>query len=137
MCTDAGGNLGAKLDGMDGKLGSLAENFKSNLGASFAGAAGAGGSGAGGTGNIGRVGSVGSVKNVEGDIRLADEDVRLYRDLAERRYMNQIELKTMAPNINVTLPAGTSGNLSAQDVADHLKKMLIEQMSAQTSIAHG
>lgn len=134
---DAGGNLGAKLDGMDGKLGSLAENFKSNLGASFAGAAGAGGSGAGGTGNIGRVGSVGSVKNVEGDIRLADEDVRLYRDLAERRYMNQIELKTMAPNINVTLPAGTSGNLSAQDVADHLKKMLIEQMSAQTSIAHG
>lgn len=134
---DAGGNLGAKLDGMDGKLGSLAENFKSNLGASFAGAAGAGGSGAGGTGNIGRVGSVGSVKNVEGDIRLADEDVRLYRDLAERRYMNQIELKTMAPNINVTLPAGASGNLSAQDVADQLKKMLIEQMSAQTSIAHG
>ena len=135
---EVGGNLGSKLDAMDRSVGSLADSFKSNLGASFAGTGGGGISGGtGGIGNIGKVGSVGSVKNVDGEISLADEDVRLYRDLAERRYMNQIELKTMAPNINVTLPAGASGNLSAQDVADQLKKMLIEQMSAQTSIAHG
>ena len=88
-------------------------------------------------GNIGKVGSVGSVKNVEGDIRLADEDVKLYRDLAERRYMNEIELKTLAPQIHVTLPAGASGNLKPQDVADYIKKMLIEQASSQTAIAHG
>lgn len=132
---DVGGNLGSKLDAMDRNVVSLADNFKSNLGNSFAGTGGAGSSG--GIGNIGKVGSVGSVKNVDGEIRLADEDVRLYRDLAERRYMNQIELKTLAPNINVTFPAGTSGNLSAQDVADHLKRMLVEQMSAQTSVAHG
>ena len=50
--------------------------------------------------------------------------------------MNNIELKTLAPEINVTLPAGASGNLSAHDVADHLKRMLIEQMAAQTSVAH-
>lgn len=88
-------------------------------------------------GDVRKVGSVGSVKNVEGDIRLADEDMKLYRDLAERRYMNQIELKTLAPNINVTLPSGTSGNLSADDVANHIKKILIEQMSAQTAVSHG
>ncbi len=135
---EMGGNLGSKLDAMDRSVVSLADSFKSNLGASFAGTGGGGISGGtGGIGNIGKVGSVGSVKNVDGEISLADEDVRLYRDLAERRYMNQIELKTLAPNINIAMPAGTSGDLSAQDVADHVKRILIEQMSAQTSVAHG
>lgn len=83
-------------------------------------------------GNVGKVGKVGKVDNV----KLSDEDMKIYRDLAERRYMNNIELKTLAPEINVTLPAGASGNLSAQDVADKLKRMLIEQMAAQTSVAH-
>lgn len=83
-------------------------------------------------GNTGKVGKVGKVDNV----KLSDEDMKIYRDLAERRYMNNIELKTLAPEINVTLPAGASGNISAQDVADRLKRMLIEQMAAQTSVAH-
>lgn len=83
-------------------------------------------------GNTGKVGKVGKVDNV----KLSDEDLKIYRDLAERRYMNNIELKTLAPEINVTLPAGASGNISAQDVADRLKRMLIEQMAAQTSVAH-
>ena len=83
-------------------------------------------------GNTSKVGKVGKVDNV----KLSDEDLKVYRDLAERRYMNNIELKTLAPEINVTLPAGASGNLSAQDVADKLKRMLIEQMAAQTSVSH-
>ena len=83
-------------------------------------------------GNVGKVGKVGKVD----EVKLSDEDLKIYRDLAERRYMNNIELKTLAPEINVTLPAGASGNLSAQDVADKLKRMLIEQMAAQTSVAH-
>lgn len=87
--------------------------------------------------DIGKVGSVGNVKNVEGEISLADEDAKLYRDLAERRYMNQIELKTLAPAITVNLPAGTAGNLKPEDVADVLKKLLIEQMGANTAVSHG
>ena len=51
--------------------------------------------------------------------------------------MNNIELKTLAPEITVNLPAGASGNISAQDVADRLKKLLIEQMAAQTAVSHG
>lgn len=126
---DYGGNLGAKLDNMNFNLEDIAGSFGGfHLGDIPTGDQ---------LGDIGKVGSVGSVKNVEGDIRLADEDMKLYRDLAERRYMNQIELKTLAPNINVTLPSGTSGNLSADDVANHIKKMLIEQMSAQTAVSHG
>lgn len=84
-------------------------------------------------GDVGKVGKVGKVDNV----KLSDEDLKVYRDLAERRYMNNIELKTLAPEINVTLPAGASGNISAQDVADRLKKLLIEQMAAQTAVSHG
>ncbi len=126
---DYGGKLGAKLDNMNFNLEDIAGSFGGfNLGDIPTGDQ---------LGDIGKVGSVGSVKNVEGDIRLADEDMKLYRDLAERRYMNQIELKTLAPNINVTLPAGASGNLSADDVANHIKKMLIEQMSSQATVSHG
>ncbi len=84
-------------------------------------------------GDVGKVGKVGKVDNV----KLSDEDLKVYRDLAERRYMNNIELKTLAPEINVILPAGASGNISAQDVADRLKKLLIEQMAAQTAVSHG
>ena len=84
-------------------------------------------------GDVGKVGKVGKVDNV----KLSDEDLKIYRDLAERRYMNNVELKTLAPEITVNLPAGASGNLSAQDVADRLKRMLIEQMAAQTAVSHG
>lgn len=84
-------------------------------------------------GDVGKVGKVGKVDNV----KLSDEDLKIYRDLAERRYMNNIELKTLAPEITVNLPAGASGNVTAQDVADRLKRMLIEQMSAQTAVSHG
>lgn len=126
---DYGGNLGAKLDNMSLNLEDIAESFGGfNMGDIPTGDQ---------LGDIGKVESVGSVKNVEGDIRLADEDLKLYRDLAERRYMNQIELKTLAPNINVTLPAGSSGTLSPEDVANYIKKMLIEQVSAQTAVSHG
>ena len=83
-------------------------------------------------GNVGKVGKVGKVDNV----KLSDEDRKIYRDLAERRYMNNIELKTLAPEITVNLPAGASGNFTADDVADKIKKILIEQMAAQTSVAH-
>lgn len=86
-------------------------------------------------GSGGNVGSVGRVKKVD-NVKLSDEDLKIYRDLAERRYMNNIELKTLAPEITVNLPAGASGNLSAQDVADKLKRMLIAEMAAQTSVAH-
>ena len=74
---------------------------------------------------------------MEGEIRLADEDLKLYQDLAERRYLNQIELKTLAPNISVTLPPGSAASSNPEAVADYIKKMLIEQMGSHTAISHG
>ncbi|MEY8339075.1 tape measure protein [Lachnospiraceae bacterium 62-35] len=88
-------------------------------------------------GNIGRVGNVEKVGRVEEDIKLSDEDVKLYRDLAEQRYMNNIELQTLAPQISVSIPESAAKNLTAKDIADKLKVLLIEQASSHTAVSHG
>lgn len=87
--------------------------------------------------DIGKVGSVGSVKEIKGDVNLSDEDLKMYRDLAEQRYMNQIELKTLAPEIHVDLSGRAGSNLDADDVANRIKGILMEQMASHTSLSHG
>ncbi len=91
-----------------------------------------GGSGGGGGGGKTNVGTVDKVKNVS----LSDEDVKLYRDLAERRYMANVELQTLAPNITVNVPAGQAQTLTAQDIVNKLKTILIEQAAAHTAVSH-
>ena len=117
-----GANLGSKLDNLDLDIGKLAGAFN-DLDLS-------------GGNNIDKVAKVGKVGKVD-DIKLSDEDLKIYRDLAERRYMNKIELKTLAPEINVSIPESAGGNLTADDVTDYIRKMLIEQMNSQTSVSHG
>lgn len=124
-----GANLGAKLDNIDFSLESLTENL--------GGLNGFDASSIPTSDNLGDIGKVGKVGKIEDDVKLSDEDVKLYRDLAERRYMNQIELKTLAPNISISIPESAAKNLTAQDIADKLKVLLIEQMSAQTAVSHG
>lgn len=117
-----GANLGSKLDNLDLDIGKLAGSFN-DLDLSVGN-------------NIDKVAKVGKVGKVD-DIKLSDEDLKIYRDLAERRYMNKIELKTLAPEINVSIPESAGGNLTADDVTDYIRKMLIEQMNSQTSVSHG
>lgn len=117
-----GANLGSKLDNLDLDIGKLAGSFN-DLDLS-------------GGNNIDKVAKVGKVGKVD-DIKLSDEDLKIYRDLAERRYMNKIELKTLALEINVSIPESAGGNLTADDVTDYIRKMLIEQMNSQTSVSHG
>ena len=120
-----GANLGAKLDNLSLNIGDLAGSFGDlQLGD---------GIGKGDIANVGKVGKVGKVD----DIKLSDEDLKIYRDLAERRYMNRIELKTLARQINVTVPESAGGNLTAGDVTDYIQKMLIEEINSQTPVPHG
>lgn len=120
-----GANLGAKLDNLSLNIGDLVGSFGDlQLGD---------GIGKGDIANVGKVGKVGKVD----DIKLSDEDLKIYRDLAERRYMNRIELKTLAPQINVTVPESAGGNLTAGDVTDYIQKMLIEEINSQTPVPHG
>ena len=124
-----GGNLGSKLDNMDLSLESLA--------GSLGGMSGFDASSIPTVGNLGDIGKVGKVGKIEDDVKLSDEDIKIYRDLAERRYMNKIELETMAPQISVSIPESAAKNLTAQDVADKLKAILIEQAAAGTAVSHG
>lgn len=123
---EIGADLGSKLDNMNFSLDSLTKSMSGFDPSSIPS-----------IGEIGDVGNVGKVKSIEDDIKLSDEDLKLYRDLAERKYMNQVELKTLAPQINVSIPETAAGNISAQDVADKLKVLLIEQMGAGTAVSHG
>ena len=124
-----GGNLGSKLDNMDLSLESLTD--------SLGGLNGFDASSIPTADNLGDIGKVGKVGKIEDDVKLSDEDIKIYRDLAERRYMNNIELQTMAPQINVSIPESAAKNLTANDIADKLKAILIEQAAAGTAVSHG
>ena len=122
-----GASLGSKLANLNLNVSDLAGSFGDlDLG-----------DGAGGLGDIGNVGKVGSVGKIDNDVKLSDEDLKLYRNLVERRYMNQIELKTLAPHIEVSIPESEAKNLTAQDIADKLRALLIEQSAAGTAVSHG
>lgn len=75
-----GANLGSKLDNLDLDIGKLAGSF-GDLDLSGLG-----------NGNIDNVAKVGKVGKVD-DIKLSDEDLKIYRDLAELRYMNKDRIK--------------------------------------------
>lgn len=126
---DVGANLGSKLDNMDLSLESLTDNL--------GGLNGFDASSIPTVDNLGDIGKVGKVGKIEDDVKLSDEDIKIYRDLAERRYMNNIELQTMAPQIHVSIPESAAKNLTANDIADKLKAILIEQAAAGTAISHG
>lgn len=123
-----GRNFGQKIDNVFGIFENLPESLE-NLGNEFDGMQ----DGI----EVKDVGTVGTVKNVQGDVSLSDEDIQLYRDLAERRYMNNVELQTLAPNIAVSIPESAAGSLRAQDVADEINAILIEQMASHTAVSHG
>lgn len=120
-----GADLGSKLDNMDISLDSLADTFGGFDTSSIPEA-----------GDL-NVGDVGRVKKIDGDVNLSDEDIKLYRDLAERRYMNNVELQTLAPQISVSIPESAAKNLTSKDIADKLKVLLIQQAAAHTSVSHG
>ncbi len=125
-------NLGSKIEGLKHGLSDLTGGSDlSQVAASNNKLAdAAGGSGGGGKKNVGSVDKVKSVDNVT----LSDEDLKIYRDLAEKRYMARLELQTLAPNISVSIPESAAKNLTSQDVADKLKVMLIEQMASHTAL---
>lgn len=135
-------NLTSMFSGLTGQVGdlmgggSIADLISSqgDLADAMGGAGGAGGSG-GGSGGKSNVGSVDKVKKIE-DCKLSDEDLKLYKDLAEQRYINRIELQTLAPQISVSVPESAAKNLTSQDIADKLAAMLIEQSAAHTSQSH-
>lgn len=82
----------------------------------------------------------GSVKNIDKTVSLSDEDIKALVDVAERRYVNNINLTSQAPVINVS---GQNTGRTAQDrraLAEAIQRILLEESASgsvrSTSMAY-
>lgn len=71
-----------------------------------------------------------SVKGIEKSVDMSKEDIRALVDVAERRYVNNINLTAQTPVINIT--GQNTGRTAAdrQNLANAIRDILIEQVSS-------
>lgn len=71
-----------------------------------------------------------SVDGIQKAVEMTDEDLQSLVDIAERRYVNNINLTSQAPVINVT--GQNTGNTPAdrQNLANALRDILVQQVAA-------
>jgi tape measure domain-containing protein len=104
-------------------------------------AAGDGGSKAGagaGTGNIGSVGKVDKVGKIENDVNIADENIKLLRDLSERQYVALVNLTV--PQTNATVNQNNYGGGGGSDVdamLSALNNVLGGQQASSSNVVTG
>ena len=82
----------------------------------------------------------GSVKGIEKTVSMSDEDIKALVDVAERRYVNNINLTSQTPVINVS---GQNTGRTAQDrraLAEAIQRILLEESASgsvrSTSMAY-
>ena len=76
-----------------------------------------------------------SVGSIEKSVNMSEEDLKSLVDVAERRYVNNINLTSQAPVIQVN--GQNTGNTPAdrKNVADTIRDILIEQVAAGSTIS--
>lgn len=125
--SDAGAKLGQKLDNLD------IEGF-------LPGAGGVGGLGdsLGGFAGQDLIGADGAVPvKVKGDVSLANEDLKYIIDLAERRYVADVNVRTLAPNLEVNVTNQTKGEpMTPADIADVVMYTLEEQVANHSDLTY-
>lgn len=79
-------------------------------------------------GTLGEI--AGGVGSIEKSVSMAEEDIKSLVDIAERKYINQINLTSQTPVINVT--GQNTGNTAADrtNLANALRDILIEQVAS-------
>jgi hypothetical protein len=88
-------------------------------------------------GKIDSVGSVGEVKGAK-EVSLSDEDVRMLVSLSERRFVNSVNVMTLAPNLKIEV-RNESGSepMNARKLAATLARELEMQAAAHTAASFG
>lgn len=71
-----------------------------------------------------------SVKSIEKSVSMSDEDIKSLVDMAERRYVANVNLTSQTPVINIT--GANTGNTAAdrQAIADAVQYVLMEQLAS-------
>jgi len=82
---------------------------------------------------IGGDGNVDSVGRNKDPIRLDDESMRLYTELAERDYVIKINHKTLTPQIKVDVTNQNGEPLDENKIVNSLKTVLEEQIAMHTN----
>lgn len=92
------------------------------------GAGGSGGSGGGGgSGQLGR-----DVADIKKEVTMSDEELKSLVDMAERKYVNNINLTAQTPVINLTYQGTDNEKRDRKALADTIRDMLIEQQAASS-----
>lgn len=73
---------------------------------------------------------------VKGEVKLSDEDLKIFRDIAENRYIANVSLETLAPSVSVNVE-NNGQSMSEDDIASAVTKALETQISEHTAISHG
>lgn len=68
-------------------------------------------------------------------VAMSEEDIKSLVDIAERRYVNQVNLSTLQPIINVNGANTGRTTEDRQALADAIKEVLIEQTSSGAAVA--
>lgn len=79
-----------------------------------------------GSGNIDNVDTVGSVGSIEGDVNIADEDLKFLRDVAEMRYVQNFV--TLTPTVAVD--AQISEKVDVDEVVTRIEQKLEDEFTA-------
>ena len=76
-----------------------------------------------------------SANRIEKAVNLSDEDLKSLVDVAERRYVNNINLTAQTPVINIT--GQNTGNTAAdrKNLADTIRDILVEQVASGSTIS--
>lgn len=76
-----------------------------------------------------------SANRIEKAVNLSDENLKSLVDVAERRYVNNINLTAQTPVINIT--GQNTGNTAAdrKNLADTIRDILVEQVAAGSTIS--
>lgn len=127
---DKGGELGAglgkKMDNMNFSLDDLTGKL-GGLGGSF-------GAGAGDIGNVDKVGKVGKI---EDDVNIADENIKLLRDLSERQYVALVNLTVPQTNLSVNQNVTGGGGSDVDAMLSALSNVLGTQQASSSNVVAG
>lgn len=115
-------DLGGILKGTDASGMNAISSVSPYIGG--AGAGGAGGSGGGG-GKLGR-----DVADIKKEVTMSDEELKSLVDLAERKYVNNINLTAQTPVINITGQNTGNSKDDRKALANAIRDMLLEQQAA-------
>lgn len=121
---DLGASLGKKMDNMNFSL----DDITGKLGGLGGGNYGAG------IGDIGNVGKVGSVGKIDQDVNIADENIKLLRDLSERQYVALVNLTVPQTNATVNQNNYGGGGNDVDSMLSALSDVLGTQHASSSNV---